>query len=566
MTGSDSKKLMLIVDDSKTNRAILHSIFEKDYELTEASDGLEASTLLKQKNFSVIILDLNMPNMDGFQLLDMLNADPKLKNIPVIINTQFGQEENELKALSKGASDFISKPYNIEIVRHRVNNVIMTTELAQQMINTEAEKRTLEKLHHLAETDSLTGVYSEQGFCHYADELRKSKDTEYTLLRFDVNHFKAINELFGAEKSLAILKLIADRLKVLVGNDGICGRLGADIFTVCMPTDKLDAEKIVNDLEQLISKTLPGFNASIYSAIYCMNDPETSVELMLDRAGLAIQQIKGNYLDRFTKYNGLVKDVMLKEQALTSDMEFALGNNEFCIHIQPIYDIHTGKVVSAEALVRWNHSKCGLLPPDSFIPLFERNGMIAKLDHHVWELACAFLKKLIDEGVEPVPISVNVSRVNLFLPSLGDDIVALLDKYGIGREYLKLEITESARTADQTRLVEAVGKLKELGFTIVMDDFGTGYSSLRVLKDMPIDVVKIDMNFVAELGSSNKASIIVKHMSTLAKALGMTVIAEGVETKEQLGYLKSVECDQLQGYYFSKPLTEDDFIKLMKKS
>ena len=171
MTGSDSKKLMLIVDDSKTNRAILHSIFEKDYELTEASDGLEASTLLKQKNFSVIILDLNMPNMDGFQLLDMLNADPKLKNIPVIINTQFGQEENELKALSKGASDFISKPYNIEIVRHRVNNVIMTTELAQQMINTEAEKRTLEKLHHLAETDSLTGVYSEQGFCHYADEL-----------------------------------------------------------------------------------------------------------------------------------------------------------------------------------------------------------------------------------------------------------------------------------------------------------------------------------------------------------------------------------------------------------
>ena len=566
MTGSDSKKLMLIVDDSKTNRAILHSIFEKDYELTEASDGLEASTLLKQKNFSVIILDLNMPNMDGFQLLDMLNADPKLKNIPVIINTQFGQEENELKALSKGASDFISKPYNIEIVRHRVNNVIMTTELAQQMINTEAEKRTLEKLHHLAETDSLTGVYSEQGFCHYADELRKSKDTEYTLLRFDVNHFKAINELFGAEKSLAILKLIADRLKVLVGNDGICGRLGADIFTVCMPTDKLDAEKIVNDLEQLISKTLPGFNASIYSAIYCMNDPETSVELMLDRAGLAIQQIKGNYLDRFTKYNGLVKDVMLKEQALTSDMEFALGNNEFCIHIQPIYDIHTGKVVSAEALVRWNHSKRGLLPPDSFIPLFERNGMIAKLDHHVWELACAFLKKLIDEGVEPVPISVDVSRVNLFLPSLGDDIVALLDKYGIGREYLKLEITESARTADQTRLVEAVGKLKELGFTIVMDDFGTGYSSLRVLKDMPIDVVKIDMNFVAELGSSNKASIIVKHMSTLAKALGMTVIAEGVETKEQLGYLKSVECDQLQGYYFSKPLTEDDFIKLMKKS
>lgn len=566
MTGSDSKKLMLIVDDSKTNRAILHSIFEKDYELTEASDGLEASTLLKQKNFSVIILDLNMPNMDGFQLLDMLNADPRLKNIPVIINTQFGQEENELKALSKGASDFISKPYNIEIVRHRVNNVIMTTELAQQMINTEAEKRTLEKLHHLAETDSLTGVYSEQGFCHYADELRKSKDTEYTLLRFDVNHFKAINELFGAEKSLAILKLIADRLKVLVGNDGICGRLGADIFTVCMPTNKLDAEKIVNDLEQLISKTLPGFNASIYSAIYCMNDPETSVELMLDRAGLAIQQIKGNYLDRFTKYNGLVKDVMLKEQALTSDMEFALGNNEFCIHIQPIYDIHTGKVVSAEALVRWNHSKRGLLPPDSFIPLFERNGMIAKLDHHVWGLACAFLKKLIDEGVEPVPISVNVSRVNLFLPSLGDDIVALLDKYGIGREYLKLEITESARTADQTRLVEAVRKLKELGFTIVMDDFGTGYSSLRVLKDMPIDVVKIDMNFVAELGSSNKASIIVKHMSTLAKALGMTVIAEGVETKEQLGYLKSVECDQLQGYYFSKPLTEDDFIKLMKKS
>ena len=191
--------------------------------------------------------------------------------------------------------------------------------------------------------------------------------------------------------------------------------------------------------------------------------------------------------------------------------------------------------------------------------LFERNGLITKLDRYVWELACKSIRSSIDNGETVVPVSVNVSRINLFLPNLGEELVALLDQYHLEPHHLKLEITESAYTKDQKQLLDAIMKLKEKGFTIVMDDFGSGYSSLNVLKDMPIDVVKVDMSFINDVSTSRKADVIMMNMVRMAKEIGITVVVEGVETEDQLQYLKSINCDQIQGFLYSKPVPEAVF-------
>ena len=562
---NENKKYMLIVDDSKTNRAVLRGIFENDYICAEASDGLEASILLDRQDFSVVILDLNMPHMDGFELLDHMQATADLKSIPVIINTQFGQEENELKARSKGAMDFITKPYNPEIVRQRIHNILAALELERAVIETEADKRSYEKMKRLVENDTLTGLYSEHGFCSYADRLRmENPGKNYTLLRFDIDHFKAITEIFGPDRSSRVLITIARKLKHDIGKKGVCGRIGADIFVVCFETGTIDMGRFIESLEEEAGESLSGYTIAMYSGSYPMDSNDTPISIMIDRAGLAIQQNKGNYTNRHINYDTDLKDHILEEQSLIQDMEQSIKNKEFVIRIQPIYDIKTGKIVTAEALVRWNHKTRGLLSPDHFIPVFEKNGMVAALDHYVWELTASLQKKISDLGITPPPVSVNVSRVNLFLPSLAQDVLDIINKYELDPSLIKLEITESGRTRDRIRLDEAVGKLKDAGFTIVMDDFGTGYSSLQVLKDLPIDVVKIDMNFVASLADSKKSAIIIKHMSQMAREMGLTVVAEGVETKDELKYLQSVECDQIQGYYFSKPLTVEEYMEKLK--
>lgn len=558
------KKYMLIVDDSKTNRAILRGIFEEDFSIVEAADGLEAKELLKRVRFTIIILDLNMPHVDGFQLLDFINSDKDLRKIPVVVNTQFGQEENELRALSKGAADFITKPYNVEIARHRVNNVITTRELQKQMVEAEIEKVSYERMRKLAETDSETGILSEFGFCNNASViLQGNPDTQYSLLLLDIDHFKAVAELFGNDKSKEVLKACAEYLKSTLGGSGICARIYNDVYVALFPTDKFKPLNIVEDLEKHAAALINGYKIIFYSCVYEIDELNLPVKLILDRMSMVIQTIKGNLLSRHIEYNSEVKNKILLDLELVNDTEDAIKRGDFCIHIQPIYDMRTGKVVTAEALVRWKHPSQGLLPPDKFIPLFEKNGMIAKLDHYVWESTCRLLKNIRETCDHHIPISVNVSRVNLFQPSLSSDLKKLMSAYGITSDELRLEITESARVEDIQRSYEAVESLKKAGFIIEMDDFGIGYSSLKALQDMSIDVVKIDISFISKLSTSDKSMIIVRHMAQMAKELGMKVVAEGVETKEQLKLLQDFDCDMIQGYYFSRPLPEEDFKKLL---
>ena len=556
----DKMKTMLIVDDSRTNRAILKGIFKDLYMTLEAADGLEAVELVKKYEINVIILDLNMPHMDGFEFMDYMRRSSAYSNIPIVVNTQYGQEENEIKALAMGAQDFISKPYNIEIVQHRVRNVIVKEQLEEQMLEAEMDKKLIRKMKDVIEKDALTGIYTREAFCKYTqDMLQMNPETDYVLMRLDVERFKIINDLFGTKVGDMVLNIIAQKLKKKLQGIGTYGRIAGDNFVCCFPEGTINMEDIGLQHDPDIEELQLKYDITLYYGVYRITDRSVSINLMCDRAEMVIRTIKGNYLKRIAYYDDELRMKMLEEQQLTNDMQSGLKNGEFCIFLQPIYDVNSDHITTAEALVRWNHATKGIISPGIFIPLFERNGLITKLDRYVWELACKSIRSSIDNGETVVPISVNVSRINLFLPNLGEELVALLDQYHLEPHHLKLEITESAYTKDQKQLLDAIIKLKEKGFTIVMDDFGSGYSSLNVLKDMPIDVVKVDMSFINDVSTSRKADVIMMNMVRMAKEIGITVVVEGVETEDQLQYLKSINCDQIQGFLYSKPVPEAVF-------
>lgn len=553
----DKMKTMLIVDDSRTNRAILKGIFKDLYMTLEAADGLEAVELVKKYEINVIILDLNMPHMDGFEFMDYMRRSSAYSNIPIVVNTQYGQEENEIKALAMGAQDFISKPYNIEIVQHRVRNVIVKEQLEEQILEAEMDKKLIRKMKDVIEKDALTGIYTREAFCKYTqDMLQMNPETDYVLMRLDVERFKIINDLFGTKVGDMVLNIIAQKLKKKLQGIGTYGRIAGDNFVCCFPEGTINMEDIGLQHDPDIEELQLKYDITLYYGVYRITDRSVSINLMCDRAEMVIRTIKGNYLKRIAYYDDELRMKMLEEQQLTNDMQSGLKNGEFCIFLQPIYDVNSDHITTAEALVRWNHATKGIISPGIFIPLFERNGLITKLDRYVWELACKSIRSSIDNGETVVPVSVNVSRINLFLPNLGEELVALLDQYHLEPHHLKLEITESAYTKDQKQLLDAIIKLKEKGFTIVMDDFGSGYSSLNVLKDMPIDVVKVDMSFINDVSTSRKADVIMMNMVRMAKEIGITVVVEGVETEDQLQYLKSINCDQIQGFLYSKPVPE----------
>ena len=551
---------LLIVDDSKTNRAILKGIFKDSYEIYEAEDGLEAVEMMNKYPIVAVILDLNMPHMDGFEVIEYMRNHSSLSNVPIVVNTQYGQEEHEIKALSLGAQDFIAKPYNVEVVQRRVQNVIVKQQLEKKMIEAELDKKIIQKMKKVIERDSLTGIYTREAFNKYTlDMFRLNPETDYILARLDVERFKVINDLFGSKTGDTILNIIARKLETLLHGIGTYGRVAGDNFVCCYPVGTVDMAKEWKNKDEEIQNLQLKYDITICVGIYKVTDKTVPINLMCDRAEMAIRTIKGNYLEQVAYYDDNLRARMLEEQELINNLNEALEKKEFCIYLQPIYNVADDKIICAEALVRWNHSIKGVISPNVFIPLFERNGLITKLDHYVWDLACKSMRDSLDRGEELIPISVNVSRVNLFLPELGNELVDLLTKYKLTPKMLKLEITESSYTKDQKQLSSAVEILKHLGFNIVMDDFGIGYSSLNVLKDMPIDIVKVDMSFINDVEKSKKADIIMKNMVRMAKELGISVVVEGVETRSQLEYLKSIDCFQIQGFLYSRPVPEADF-------
>lgn len=420
-------------------------------------------------------------------------------------------------------------------------------------------------LKYIEEYDQLTGIYNKNKFFRETSKiLKENLDCQFVIVRLDIQHFKIINDIFGSREGDKILCYIAKRINEIVKmyKIGSCCRMEGDIFYICFPYTEEKTSEIIERLQRIILDYEINFELMLYFGLYVIEDHYMPIDLMCDRANLALRTVKGNYVTRYAFYDESLRRKIIHEQEIVREMNDALINNQFQIYLQPKYHLANNKIIGAEALVRWIHPEKGIIPPMEFIPIFEQNGFIMKLDYYVWEMACKLLRKWIDEGRNIKPISVNVSKVNLYNPNLCDNIINLVKKYNISPKLLELELTESAYTDNPDLLNGIMTKLQSYGFTIMMDDFGSGYSSLNMLKDVSVDILKIDLRFLSGEDKTGRGGNILASVIRMAKWLNLPVIAEGIETKEQADFLLSIGCIDGQGYYFAKPMP----VELYEKS
>lgn len=556
------RRVMLIVDDVEINRAILSQFFQNEYDILEAANGQEALETLESRNVDIMLLDLMMPVMGGMELLELLHKNPRFSHIPVIVTTSQDVVYSEVQALEKGAVDYITKPYNPIIVKIRVRNVMARQENEWRKVRQQAQAEKISVMQNIIETDQLTGLYNHQTMLEKTAKLvQENRTAKYCIVYLDINCFKVINELFNMETGDTILKTAGAYFKTVVGKRGLAARLSADKFALCVPEDSLDMELLIQGLDAVMRSLAVYRSIMFYAGVFIVDNVYLSVNKMLDRAHLAMNTVKGNYNKRFAYYDEQLRTSLMEEQMLVRDMEGAMENNNFCIYLQPIYDTVAKKIVSAETLIRWHHPQKGLMSPGRFIHVFEKNGFVTRLDRFAWESACRFLSRQRDNGLTVIPVSVNVSRINMYDHNFVDYMQSLLIKYDLEPRMLRIEITESAYAENPAQLIRVMRKLKNAGFTVLMDDFGSGYSSLNLLKDIAVDVLKLDMKFIQDLEVSNRVAVIMKSVVKMARELGMDTVVEGVETEKQVKFLQEIGCNVIQGYYFAKPMSTDDCLE-----
>jgi len=394
-------------------------------------------------------------------------------------------------------------------------------------------------------------------FSNRIKELMDSRpESGFAFIQFDVERFKLINDNYGVEAGDGLLKFIKDSLDVLCSLDQPFCRLTADVFMIVTEYDT--KEELVRFVRMLESR-LGGYMDMDYRLIFgiaLVEDRKLHTRRHGDNAALARQSIKGNALQNIAFYNSGMRNKLHKKHDIEDDMHDALLNHEFVMYLQPKHCISSGRIIGAEALARWEHPEKGMISPAEFIPIFEQNGFILKLDSFIWEEACHKIRDWIDGGIEPVPISVNVSREYLHSFDVVGKAGELVRKYDIPISLLQLEITE---TTDGSRVDDVVRAMKDAGFTTLMDDFGSGYSSLNTLKTSQFDVLKIDRGFLSEFMESSRGRKIISHTISMSRDIGLDIIAEGVETPEQAEFLKNCGCDAAQGFFYSKPISVEEF-------
>lgn len=428
----------------------------------------------------------------------------------------------------------------------------------------------IEQLKKLAYYDSLSGIKNKEKFRKDSMYILKNyyQDNFY-LVQLDVNKFKYINEMFGYAEGNKILIHISQVLNNNTNKYEICARMDNDHFILliaCSTEDELlnRLSKINKEICNLSTTNSSKYKIVMSSGIYKINkkDDIKKIDLLIDRANIAAKSKKEKYEHSYSFFNEETRNRLYKEKRLEDNMNKALEKGEFIVYYQPKYSLNdVNEIEGAEALIRWNSPEFGFISPIDFVPLFEKNGFIVNIDMFVFEEVCKTLNKWINKGYTPVPISVNMSRVHLYRDNFIENITDLISKYNISPEFIELELTESVVFDNLNILIDIMKKIKEIGFLISMDDFGSGYSSLNLLKDLSFDILKLDRGFLIETTDTKRGKIIISKIVEMAKAIDIKVICEGVETYEQVEFLREIGCDKVQGYLFAKPMVLDEFEK-----
>ena len=551
----DFTKFVLVVDDEEVNRDMLGFILGSTYEVMYASDGEEALDMIRSFSdiLSLVLLDIMMPKKDGYQVLEEMGEDPSLQKIPVIVLTS--EKEAEIRSLKLGAADFLTKPYDLpEVILARVGHSIDLYE------NT--------NLIHATETDALTGLYNKEFFYEYCEQYMKHHpETPLDAIVMNVNRFHLINAMYGRHFGDKILCAVSNRLRhTVMVLGGMACRYDADSFYLYIPhTD--DYEGLFHSIVIGITELMKDGESRLRMGVYSNVSRDNSLE---DNFGWALQacnSLRNQLGGRYAFFDESMHNERIREATLLEDFDTALENGQFEIYYQPKYIIRGDepKFISAEALARWHHPTLGMIDPDEFIPLFEENGLISKLDRYVWTNVGKQIRTWSDDLGVSISVSVNVSRNDIYDPDVTEFLTDIVFDNDIPDGDLLLEITETAYTDNSEQMIEVVNRLRAIGFKVEMDDFGTGYSSLNMLYSLPIDILKIDKGFLRDITTDDRARKMLELVIEIAGFLNLPTIAEGVECKEEFEILKELGCDVVQGYYFSKPLCSADMTELIRE-
>ena len=547
-------KLVLIVDDQEINRDVLGSILEDDYELLYAENGEEALNIMREQRekLSIVLLDLMMPVLNGFEVLETVRNDELLRQIPIIVLT--AERSAELQALQMGASDFIPKPFDEqEVILARVSRVVELSE-GRQLISA-------------AEHDKLSMLYTRNFFMEYAERIfQYHPELHMDAVVINIEQFHSINALNGRSFGNRVLQVIGEEINAfLAGTEGIASRFEADRFAIyCM--QQPDYRALLNRFQDRVNRLTRKVSIRLRMGVRTWQkgvEPLT----MFDHARAACNRVRGDFQNPLMFYDDDMRMKELLNQRLLNDLHSAADERQFKVFYQPKYDIQADppRLASAEALIRWKHPELGMISPGEFIPLFEGNGLISVVDNFVWKEAAAQITAWREKYGFTLPVSVNVSRADVFDPTLVERLAELVESNGLDYGSIKLEVTETAYADDANQVLEVIRRLRERGFEIEMDDFGSGYSSLNMLSDMPVDVLKMDMKFIRNIENSETDRKLVTLILDIAKFLDVSVVAEGVETEGQLAILRSGNCDLVQGYFFSRPLPPEEFEQLIRR-
>ena len=434
-------------------------------------------------------------------------------------------------------------------------------------------------IYKVAFTDEVTESANKTKFILEAEEiLQQNKDEKFAMISMDITKFKVINELFGYNRANKILKDVYSIVKRNLTKGSVCARDFAATYVILYKYEKGEfikkyfIDKILNEIEkyneEVMSHLVPEYAAKVQTklalsfGIYLVNDTSLPVAQMCDRASIAKRNIKDDVINIYRFYDDGLRAKILQDKAVEDEMYTALEKNQFQMYLQPKINLQTMELDGAEALVRWVHSLRGIVPPIDFIPIFEKNGFIIELDKCIWKQACEFLSHRKKQNLSLFPISVNVSRLHLNNDAFIDELLNLIKMYDIEPELLELELTESACLDNEKHFSEIMYKLKSYGFKISMDDFGVGYSSLNMLRHLPVDVLKLDRGFITDTIGNQKGETVIKNVLKMAEELNMKTVAEGVETAEQVAFLKQYGCKVAQGFLYGRPMSIDHFVNM----
>lgn len=568
---------------------------EQGYEVITASSGQEALREVLKCQFAVILLDISMPGLDGFETAQLIHSRDLSASTPIIfITAYYADELNRLKGYQLGAVDFLISPVIPEVL---LSKVAVFVELAKKNIALQCKTEEIEELysnlqvqqmlelkghnerlqveieerklaenlaHDLATKDPLTGLLNRRSLIEALKNcvVNTTRRKELLAVMFlDMDRFKTINDTLGHDVGDSLLSEVARHISASVREIDLVARLGGDEFVVVVNamssiSDAVKiADKILAATEQAMRIGAYSIKVSLSIGISMFPQDGATAEDLMKNADLAMYHTKKETQGGVQFYSEKLNARLLAHRRLEHELQLALKNNEFELYYQPKIQLGTNRITGLEGLVRWHHPTRGLLESQEFIETATESGIIVELGDWVIAAACAQLRRWRDamHPILNVPIAVNIA-VPQIRPELIQSIETALAEYNIPPSYLQLEITESLLIRDLNRTRAILDKIHETGVSIAIDDFGTGYSSLSLLKSLPIDVLKIDQSFVRNLATDANDSIIVAAIVNMGQALGLVIVAEGAETETQLKILQNLQCNEYQGYLFSKPL------------